>query len=233
MDLDNAANLGSETASVQGTAEVESRGEYAHGRILDLILSGEFPPGAVLNERDLAGMLSVSRTPVREALSRLEAECLVTRVHGRVPVVSELSIETFITILDMRRVLEVETAGRATGRVPRKDADAVLAAIENLLAIDQPTSAEHWAVDDQVHMLIADCAGNPLIAKSVSDLRRRTRLFNTLRLPTRLLPGGTEHTAMIRAVTGNDPEASRQLMGRHIDNVKGAIINFLLRGRNA
>lgn len=218
------ASVGEETSSLS---------EQAYNRILELILGGRIAPGTILQERKLAEMLSMSRTPLREALSRLEAERMITRTHGRAPVVSHVGIESFVFILDMRRTLEVEAAGRATGRIPPETAARVIEAIDELVEIEHPTPAQHWAVDDLVHGTIADAAGNPLVASTIRDLRRRTHLFNTARIPKRLMPGASEHLNMINAVTGSDPELSRQIMGRHLDNVRDAIIEYLLGSRRS
>jgi DNA-binding GntR family transcriptional regulator len=213
--------------------EATSLSEHAYQRILELILAGRIAPGTMLQERKLAEMLSMSRTPLREALSRLEAEQLITRAHGRAPVVSNVGIENFVFILDMRRTLEVEAAGRATGRIAPETAERAITAIDELLAIEAPTPAQHWAVDDLVHGTIADAGGNPLVAATIRDLRRRTHLFNTARIPKRLMPGASEHLGMMNAVTGSDPELSRRVMGRHLDNVRDAIIEYLLGSKRS
>lgn len=210
-----------------------SLADQAYSEVLEMILDGRLRPGMALQERQLAETLAMSRTPLREALSRLEAEQLIARVHGRAPVVSHVGIENFIFILDMRRILEVESAGRATGHLPPHIADEVLSAIDNLIAISRPTPAQHWAVDDLVHGVIADAAGNPLVAATIRDLRRRTRLFNTTRLPQRLISGASEHRSMVEAVMGSDPGISREVMGRHLDHVKEAIIDFLLGSKRS
>jgi len=227
-DLAGGTHAGHATAD-----EATSLAEHAYNRIMEMILAGRFAPGTVLQERRLAELLSMSRTPLREALSRLEAEQLITRAHGRAPVVSQVGIENFVFILDMRRILEVEAAGRATGRIPPDVAARVIAAIDELVALEKPTPAQHWAVDDLVHGVIADASGNPLVAQAIRDLRRRTHIFNTARIPNRLMPGASEHHNMIDAVTGSDPELSRQIMGRHLDNVKDAIIEYLLGSRRS
>ena len=220
-------------ASLEAVEESTSLSEHAYSRILELILGGRIAPGTVLQERKLAEMLAMSRTPLREALSRLEAEQLITRTHGRAPVVAQVGIETFVFILDMRRILEVEAAGRATGRMTPEAAERVITAIEDLVHVEQPTSAQHWAVDDLVHGTIADAAGNPLVAATIRDLRRRTHLFNTARIPQRLMPGASEHRSMIDAVMGDDAALSQQIMGKHLDNVRDAIIEYLLGARRS
>jgi len=213
--------------------ETQSLAEHAYASVLELILAGRLAPGTPLQERRLAELLSMSRTPLREALSRLEAEQLITRMRGRAPVVAHVGIETFVFILDMRRILEVEAAGRATGRITPEAGERVIKAIEDLVHVEQPTSAQHWAVDDLVHGTITDAAGNPLVAATIRDLRRRTHLFNTARIPQRLMPGASEHRSMIDAVMGDDPALSRQIMGKHLDNVRDAIIEYLLGARRS
>lgn len=215
-----------------GSVEI-SRSDFAYTQILDLLLSGRLQAGAVLQERRLAEMLSISRTPVREALGRLESESLVTRRHGRMLVVTDVSVESYVNLLDMRRVLEMECAARATGKLDPEQAQAIEAEIAELTKVSEITPAHHWAVDDLVHGAIADAAGNPLIANSIRDLRRRTHIFNTSRLPHRLLVGASEHLDLLHAVMGHDPEHSRQVMGEHLNNVRDAIIDFILGRRRS
>lgn len=223
------------TARMEGRPSIAaaeiSLSEFAYNRILDLMLAGYLPAGAVLQERRLAEMLSISRTPVREALARLEVESLVTRRHGRMLIVTEVGVESYISLLDMRRILEMETAARATGKLDPATARSIQDGIDELVQLNTITPSQHWAVDDLIHGSIADAAGNPMVASAIRDLRRRTHIFNTSRIPHRLLIGADEHLELLRAVMGNDPEFSRRLMAQHLDNVRNAIINFILGRR--
>jgi DNA-binding GntR family transcriptional regulator len=230
-DLISADGASAARPNAAASAEI-SLSEYAYNRIVEMMLGGILAAGEVLQERKLSETLSVSRTPVREALTRLEAESLVTRRHGRVLVVSDTSIETYINILDMRRTLEMETARRATGRISPEQTAAIVDAIDALLQAPVITPTHHWAVDEMVHGTIAEAAGNPMVISTIRDLRRRTHIFNTARIPHRLLPGAAEHLELLRAVSGDDPEQSRRLMGQHLDNVKDAIIEYILGTRH-
>lgn len=216
----------------RGDADV-SLSDFAYTQILDLLLSGQLPAGAVLQERRLAELLSISRTPVREALARLENESLVSRRHGRMLVVTDVSVESYINLLDMRRILEMETAARATGRLDAEKAQKVRDAIDELTGYETITPAQHWAADDLVHSSIAQAAGNPLVADAIRDLRRRTHIFNTSRIPQRLFVGASEHLGLIDAVMGTDPQQSSRLMAEHLDNVRDAIIDFILGRRRS
>ena len=94
-----------------GEGLTSTRGQTAYRRLRELILDGSFPPGSPLQENMLAARIGVSRTPVREALAQLISEGLVSRVAGLTPVVRGLSIDDFVEILHLRRLLEVEAAG--------------------------------------------------------------------------------------------------------------------------
>ena len=222
-----------ETSEFDRSETETSLSEFAYTQILDLLLAGKLHAGAILQERRLAELLSISRTPVREALARLENESLVSRRHGRMLVVTDVSVESYINLLDMRRILEVETAARATGQLDANKARAVREAIDGLTHLEVITPAQHWAVDDLVHSTIAEAAGNPLVADSIRDLRRRTHIFNTSRIPQRLFIGASEHLGLIDAVMGSDPQHSSQLMAAHLDNVRYAIIDYILGRRRS
>jgi len=215
-------------------ASPKNLSDLAYERLLDMLLTGELVAGSLLQERRLAERLNISRTPVREALGRLEAEGLVTQQAGRLMMVCQITIQGYIEILNVRKLLEVEAAGLAAkARIGRAAAEPVRAAIWRLLEIETPTPAQHWAVDDMVHGFISEAADNRLLATMIRDLRRRTHIFNTRRIPGRLRPGALEHLSMIDAVTAGDEDKARQLMAEHIDNVKAAIVDQLFSGRAA
>ena len=89
----------------------------AYQQILELILSSEVEPGEYLNERHLADILGMSRTPVRDALLMLESEGLIVRV-GRLGVqIKQMRIEEFLDALEVRKLLEPTICQIAAGRV--------------------------------------------------------------------------------------------------------------------
>jgi DNA-binding GntR family transcriptional regulator len=201
----------------------------AYDKLLELILSGELAAGAVLNERRLALKLGISRTPVREAISRLAAEGLITSQDNRSPALAQITAQEFFEILKTRRLLEVEAAGMAAKNgvsvlVARRARDA----IEQLLHRSNPTTSEHWAVDDLVHGAVSDAAQSRLLANTILNLRRRVRMFSNERIPARLESGGAEHLAIIEAVASGDVAAARERMAEHIDNVKTAVVERIL-----
>src|SRR6202140_5698783 len=85
-----------------------SRSEAAYQGLLKILISGELRPNDVIMERRIAEQLQVSRTPLREAIRRLEGEKLLQRQSGGAIVACPMSIEDFLNILSLRRLLESE-----------------------------------------------------------------------------------------------------------------------------
>jgi DNA-binding GntR family transcriptional regulator len=199
----------------------------AYDRLLERLIRREIPVGSVLQERRLAASLDISRTPVREALNRLESEGFVTRKPGRLLVVKEFSIRELIETLHVRQVLEVESVGLAAGRIPEEELQAAEDAIRALLASTAPSPDEDWAVDSRFHTMIASHSGNAVLARMIQDLRLKTHMFNLERVPERFEAGHREHLAIIDAVRRKDRTEARAGIHEHIENVKKSIIRKL------
>lgn len=204
-----------------------SLSQVAYNALLDRLIRRQIPVGSVLQERRLAETLDMSRTPVREALNRLESEGFVTRKPGRVLVVKEFSTRELIETLYVRQILETESVGLATGRIPAAELDAAEAAIHALLAKSEPSADEDWAVDSRLHRTIAERSGNAVLAKMIHDLRVKTHMFNMDRVPERFEIGHREHLAIIDALRRGDRDAARAGIQAHIENVKLSIIEKL------
>ena len=209
----------------------KSLGDHAYERLLDMMLAGNLPAGTVLQERRLAESLKISRTPVREALGRLEFEGLVTRRFNRLPTVRQLSIDEFVDILNVRKILEVEAGTLAAGRVDPQRAREVRDAVRELLESEHRTVARQWEINEMVHGLICETSGNHLLAEMARELRRRTHMFDMRRIPSRFHESQEEHLEMIDAVVAGDAARARQVLAMHIDNVKRSIVDTLLARR--
>jgi DNA-binding GntR family transcriptional regulator len=207
--------------------EDRSLSRAAYDSLLDMLIKRELPVNTVLQERRLAELLNISRTPVREALNRLESEGFVSRMAGRMLVVKEFSTREWVETLHVRRIMEVEAAGLAAGRVPAAELDALEADIGKLLAAADPTPEEDWAVDSRFHGTIARHGGNAVLARLVESFRLKTHMFNLKRVPERFRIGHREHLAILDALRRNDPVAARQGIEIHIENVKLSIIQTL------
>lgn len=202
-------------------------GDETYLRLRKMILDGVLKPGAAIQENALAKTLKVSRTPVREALGRLASEELITRQSGQPPTVRGVSLQDYIEILHMRRLLEVEAAGLAA-RKPDMTALARLRAdVEELIATDDPADERHMTIDDNVHSSIAEMSGSGLLQRTIQDLRLKTRIFDLGGIPNRFLSSCQEHLVLLDAIASGDTDAARASMTVHIDNVRESILNDL------
>lgn len=223
------ANTPSPAALGLDEAGGKSLSERAYDQILDKMLSGEFAAGTLLQERPLADALQISRTPVREALAKLESEGFVTRHVGRLLIVREIPIQELMQILHVRSILESEAVALATGRVPADKLAELRTVFEAQMAGPIPDGGNHWGADDLLHATIAESSGNAVLADMIRGLRRRTRMFNLKRMPERFLPGCREHLAIIEALERGDERAARRAMSTHLDNAKRSILQMLGR----
>lgn len=205
----------------------KSLGQTAYDALLDSLIRREIPVGAVLQERRIAETLAMSRTPVRDALKRLESEGFITRKAAGVLVVKEFSIRELIETLNVRQILEMESVRLACGAIPIADLDEIEAAVRALLSAPSVDAAQDWQVDNRFHRLIADCSGNAVLAKQINDLRLKTHMFNMNRVPERFEIGHREHLAIIDALRREDRDAARDGIRAHIENVKMGILEKL------
>lgn len=196
--------------------------------VLNQILDGTLSPKAVVHEGKLATMLGLSRTPVREAIGKLEGEGFLVR-NGRTVMVQELTLADYLEILHMRRLIETEAAGLAAeqGRMSQAELLDLRARID---ALDESAgAAAHWVLDTELHDTIARASGSRLLAQTVADLRRRTLLFGLDRLPGRLRNGRTEHLAIVDAIIAGDRAEASAAMRRHLDGTRDEVLRGLSR----
>jgi DNA-binding GntR family transcriptional regulator len=211
------------------TGLTSTLGQSSYERMRDMILQGTLATGMSLGEKRLADILGVSRTPVREAITRLVSEGLVVHEAGQTPVVRSLSIGDFIEVLHMRRLLEVEAAGRAAEAGSTRELDTLRLSFIAFRDGPPPDLETHMHADDSLHNCLADRAGSRLLAKMIQDLRLKTRIFDTNRLPARLVPGAIEHIEIIDAVIARNPERAQAAMRAHIENVRASVLSHLGR----
>ena len=201
----------------------------AYQQILDLILSGKARPGEHLNERQLADKLGMSRTPVRDALLMLEAEDLIVR-NGRMGVqIKQMRIDEFLDALQVRALLEPAVSRMAAGKVDLGALDELERSLHAALDMADETgrgmdrSQTRW-IDDTLHRLISDSAGNPQLSAIVRNLRRKTQIFDLKNLPERAVATCQEHLDIIAALRLGDGEKTAEAMTRHLENVRASII---------
>lgn len=196
--------------------------KQAYGKIIQMILSGALTPGDALQEAKLGEALEMSRTPVREAIKRIEAEGLVSQ-DGRFLRVRLLSSEEVEEIFFLRQVLESYCARHATAVAP-PILDGLETRIRHLQQSGPGEDDEQRQVDDEFHRTIALSTGSETMAAMIEDLRRRTCMFDHTQVPDRFLKSCDEHLAMIAALRDGRGDEAGRMMADHIVHARDAVL---------
>ena len=197
----------------------------AHKMLTGMILARRLRGGETIIEAKLADLLGTSRTPLREALQRLEGEGLVVKQANRSFVVRNVSLAEYLQSLKVRELMEGEAASLAAARAPEPEIAAAKAEITGLPNQGRHTE-EHWSSDDRVHRLCADQCGNSVMARAIEALRVTTRLFEIARLTDRVELDASEHADILASLAARDPRQARRAMQAHIRSLyRFALVN--------
>jgi DNA-binding GntR family transcriptional regulator len=203
--------------------------ERTYQELRSRILDGRLAPGTTMSERGMSSIIGVSRTPLRAAISRLEGEGLVERLGSGGVTIRRFSVQDLFQILIVRRPLEAEAAGLATGHIDL-DTLAELTGEAERFATGEWTQCERfWEHDDALHRCIAEMSGQDLLSSYIIELRNRARMCHVAQMPPHFRDQGREHLAVLECLGGHDPEASRTAMRRHLDAVEARLIKWLTR----
>lgn len=203
-----------------------SLADQVYRRLSRMILTRRLAAGEALVEGRLAEEMAVSRTPMREALSRLAGAGLLERQGTGTYAVQRVSATEFFQSLAVRQLLEPEAAALAAGRAEAGEIAGLRATIAELAGVARQAEP-HWDADDRVHELVADASGNPVLGRMVRELRIKTRLFEVLEPFDRVATDAQEHEALLRAIEAGDGKAARRAMAAHLRNLERFVLATL------
>ena len=206
----------------------EKLADTAYRTVLASILSHGLAGGSVIQERKLALAMGISRTPMRDALGRLEGEGLLVRLTERLLTVRVITLQDYLHSLDVRALLEPQAAALATRSLTPDDISGLEKALE-ALAHDEGVGLEahHWRFDDLLHETLAEKSGNPFLAKTIREMRRYTKIFERQTVPPRNKPGIEDHKRLLAALANGRPDKVRDVMAEHIRNVRKRALDGL------
>ncbi|WP_415919852.1 GntR family transcriptional regulator [Tateyamaria sp. SN6-1] len=192
-----------------------SQGEAAYARLLAEIRNGAFEPGDRLREVEVADRLSLSRTPVREALRRLEADGIVEHRPRLGAVIRQLGHAELVELYEMRTVLERTAAEMAA----KHAAEAEIDALRDLnAAIAESASEEAAALNQDFHRGIYLATRNRFLLEAARSLNNALLLLRptTLEDPDRIRIVAEQHADMLDAIAIGDAVAAGEAAAVHL-----------------
>jgi len=202
--------------------------DAAYRILLQKILTHELPGGSVIQERKLAEAMGMSRSPMRDAFGRLEGEGLLVRLTDRLLTVRVITLEDYLNSLDVRGMIEPQSAALAVRALKPEDVAMLLQQLELLASHEGADLDERqWHFDDLLHETLAEKSGNPFLAKLIREMRRYTKIFERQTVPTRRKPGIDDHKRILDALATGRPEKAREAMAEHIRNVRKRALDGL------
>ena len=200
-----------------------------HDRLRQEIVTAALPPRMPLSEQELTARFGVSRTPIREALVRLESEGLVRKEANRPYRVRQVSSREYFQSMRLREILEGEAIANAIDKLDPKRLQAIKTEMLRLREEPKIRVEDHWAADEELHTMIADGSGNAVMAEIIRELRVTTRMFELSGLPSRIRPDCEEHLTIIAALESGDPAKARAAIEQHIRSLATDVLSDIAK----
>jgi DNA-binding GntR family transcriptional regulator len=193
----------------------------------EAIVNGVLNPGERLMEIQLAEELGVSRTPVREAIRKLELEGFVIMVPRRGTYVADLSIKDINEVFEVRTSLDVLAAGLAAERITEEE----LEQLERLLVqigeyIENGDMDKIVEADSLFHDILYCASRNDRLVGIINNLREQLTRFRSISMayPGRLKNTLEEHTRLVEALAQRNVESAQHLAVKHMENSEQTLL---------
>ena len=196
------------------------------------ILRGELKPGERLMEIQLANKLGVSRTPIREAIRKLELEGLVLMIPRKGAEVAQITEKNMQDVLEVRKALEELSVQLACERITPEQVEEMKMAAEDFRKVLKSGDVTKIAeADVKFHDIIFDATNNQRLITLLNNLREQMYRFRVEYLKQKecypqLLE---EHDKLIALISGGNVEEACEIMGRHIDNQASTVSDVIRR----
>jgi DNA-binding GntR family transcriptional regulator len=198
----------------------------AYKAIKNYIWEGRLDEGARLTEESVSTQLGISKSPVREALNRLESEGLISIEPRRGAYLRTFSIKEIADLYGLREALEVHAV--ASAQVTADLVDKLRQSVERSRSHLEANDKLRYITEDvHFHSLLALASGNERLAKSLENVQHQVWLF---RRKTYDLYGSravASHAAIVQALGQGDKVAAQRLMREHISRVCGKLVAYL------
>lgn len=199
--------------------------------IRQAIVDGVFSPGERLMEIQLADEMGVSRTPVREAIRKLELEGFVVMIPRRGTYVADISIKDINEVYEIRTSLEVLAAGLAAERI----SDEELETMQRLLVeigqhIEDGNIEKIVEIDTAFHDVLYKASRNKRLAGIINNLREQITVIRrrSMMYPGRLQNTMEEHRILVDSIAAHDVDRAQNAASLHMENAEHTLLKDML-----
>ena len=204
--------------------------ELVFEAIREAILKGQLAPGERLMEIQLAEELGVSRTPVREAIRKLELEGLVLMVPRKGAYVASFSMKDVVEVFEIRGAVEGLSAALAAERITDQELEELERHLVKSSELINLADLEGMVeVDTGFHQILYQASRNQRLAQIINNLREQIQRFRqtSLSYPGRMRMALSEHREIVDAISARDPELARKLAQDHIESAENSMMQVI------
>lgn len=204
--------------------------EKAYKKLYNAILVGNFKPGERIFEEEIADQLNISRTPVRQAMRKLEEQGLIDIIPYKGAKITEINQKEALDLLEMCELLEVNLCEKASVESTNKDINELKDISKNFkIAFKENNMEKMQLYNFKFHMKIAECNKNKLSYKIYKNIRSRMNLISVYTLPisNRDRLSIEEHEDIIHAIENKNVDKAKQSAAKHVNRIKKATLEKL------
>lgn len=206
--------------------------DTAYEEIKRRIVSCELRPGEAVTVTELADELELGRTPVIQAIDRLTVDGLVEVMPRKGVVVSPVSLDDFVEIIEMRLVNEAQAVRWAAEKASRADVAEMEANVDATWRAAHAHDIDQMiALDREFHRAITAAAGNSILSEFLGNLHDKALRFwfISLRAPDHNIRVCEQHALILEGIRAHDPVAAEKAMRDHIASFHSNTTNQILR----
>lgn len=206
--------------------------DKAYRIIKDKIIRCEYLPGQVLVESEIIEAVGASRTPIREALNKLEQERLVRIVAKRGVFVSEITVATVHDVYDVRELVEPYFVEKYGYLVPRDKIEFLLADFEQMEPENVESIDQVYALDNDLHQLLASYSSNiylQIMMEQMYGQNDRIRVLSGRDSKNRLRASQKEHRQILEALWQQDYAGAALAMRTHLQVAREAALEAITK----
>ena len=217
-------------ATKTNESEAASLVTDAYDYLVEAITSFKLPTNAPISENKLATQLGISRTPIRQALQRLESEGLITKSDSSGFSVALVTPKQVEEACDLLQIIDTYLFTKAAQNLDKKGADQLITLTQEMIKAAENNDRDNWRkADTRFHDLVINAADNQTVASLAIITRRKIQRFWTKSAvyENRLVSCSKEHEVLAKAIVNKDLKAIEPAVLEHMAHMRSSILKTL------